>query len=269
MIVAVEWDLQRILAAGSIVLTVVFVAIAIVTARRPRPVRVGFDLARLAVSIVSVAAMTAIVGVSSELGWVLLALGGGLLLGTGQGWFTKINWRDGRALASRTVTGIVVWAAGVVVMQVAGVLAQSRALQIGQAVSWFGVGVMAGTIAGRQPRIERSALGARAGSVVAAVLVVAVPAMFGVAQSGEASAQADAEWVLVETQVNPDGDADPVNWVVTATDRSLTVVESFGPDDLIGAEALFEASWTAPPTGSSPALRFPSRSRCRVATRAT
>lgn len=254
VIVAVQWDVQRVLAMGAAALSVVFFALAVANSRRPAPIRTGFDVARLVISIAGVAAMALIVGISAPAGVVLGAIGAGVLLGTIQGWSTTLSWQAGRAVATRTVTGVAVWAAGVLVMQVSGVLARTGALRLGQSISWFGVGVLAGLLLGRQARLrdDRQRRAARVGAAAAAVLVAVAALALGAQQAGDASAQPDQQWVLTDTQVDPAGEPPPVGWDVTTTATSMTVVQSFGPDDPSGAEAVFDASWTPPPDRLDP-----------------
>lgn len=250
--IAVDWDVQRIVSVGAIGLTVVALALAIATCRRPGPVRLGFDLARLAAAAIGVVVMALVVGFSVAAGWVVLALGAGLLVGAGQGWFTRITWDDGSAVVAKTTAGIATWGVGLLVMQGAGVLARTGAVQLGQAISWFGVGVLAGTIVGRHARIGQTPPEPRRTGVTVAGIAVLLALLVGPAKGGDVRAEDGDEWVLVSTEVDPADEPAPPGWQVTTTSRGMSVVQDFGPDDTSGAEAAFEASWDPPPERLTP-----------------
>ena len=83
------------------------------------------------------------------------------------------------------------------------------------------------------------------------LLVVALCAGIG---QHDVEAQETGHWVLSSTDVNPDGDEAPPSWSVSTTTTSLSVTQTFGPDDTSGAEAQFEATWAEPPTELEPGV---------------
>ncbi len=70
--------------------------------------------------------------------------------------------------------------------------------------------------------------------------------------SGFAHAQESGHWMLSSTIVNPPAEAPPPNWDVTTTATSMSVTETFGPDDESGAAAQFDATWSEPPAQLEP-----------------
>ena len=75
----------------------------------------------------------------------------------------------------------------------------------------------------------------------------------GLSQHG-VSAQESGRWILSSTDINPAGDEVPPGYVVSTTTTSMSVTESFGPDDQSGAEAQFDATWKEPPTELEPGV---------------
>ncbi len=107
-------------------------------------------------------------------------------------------------------------------------------------------------IGGGGPRVARFVV-LGVGVVILALLSGALLDTF-MAGSGEPDvhAQNSGKWVLSSTKLNPAGDDDPVNWVVSPSETSMSVTQSFGPDDPSGAEAQFDATWKAPPSELEP-----------------
>lgn len=65
-------------------------------------------------------------------------------------------------------------------------------------------------------------------------------------------AQNSGRWVLSSTNINPAGTDARANWVVSTSETSMSVTQTFGPDDPSGAEAQFDATWEAPPSELEP-----------------
>ncbi|HSQ36390.1 MAG TPA: hypothetical protein VLS92_00685 [Acidimicrobiia bacterium] len=174
--------MAQALAIGSIVLTAGSLVLAAAFARKQSRIRLGFDAARAVVGVAAILVMAAIAGVATPAGAMAGAILGGLALGLGQGWGLKINPGERGFYARRSPLGIVLWGAGIVVMQAAGIAARTGAVQAGQAVAWFsaclGIGLMMGRNRPLQGARQRLAGGTLA--IIVAILVLAA-AFAGVA----------------------------------------------------------------------------------------
>ncbi len=170
---AITWDIPRIIGVVSIVASVFFLLIAVLACRRPSPVRIRWDLARMVLSGVAIVVMAMITRVSTPgpaIGGATLA---GVLLGSVQGWSSKIETVENRILARKSAWGVGAWAVGVVVMQSAGVASRTGTLKLGQTISWFGLALLVGSVLGRQRRIADSrAATVAVASVIAGLMVV-------------------------------------------------------------------------------------------------
>lgn len=144
----------RAISVFSILLTIGGLAVAANVMRRLLPIRIGWDVARVAISVGVVVVMAAVTGVTTPVPLAILALAGGLGLGVVQGRGIEIEEMAGRLVHRRTVVGIVVWGGGILVAQGAGLASRAGALQLGQAVAYFGVGASAGMIVGRTQRVN-------------------------------------------------------------------------------------------------------------------
>ncbi len=196
MLIAVAWDAQRVIGLAAVVVTVPLLGFAILTCRRPSPVRNRLDIARLVVSAAAIALMASITQVSTGGGSIALAVGAGLLVGVAQGWMSEPEIVDGRVLVRKSAAGIAAWGLGVVAMQVAGILARTGTLQLGQAIAMFGVGLLAGTMLGRQSRLGQSSRDGALRTVSSLFIVLGFATAFtgfglGFAHAGQGRPSAD------------------------------------------------------------------------------
>lgn len=102
----------------------------------------------------------------------------------------------------------------------------------------------------------RRTIGSSGWALGTALAVLIVLAFSVGADDVSADDQDNGHWALIDTQINPNGDSAPDRWDVTTTESSMTVVQSFGPEDTSGAEAVFDASWTPPPAVLEPGAPF-------------
>ena len=89
---------------------------------------------------------------------------------------------------------------------------------------------------------------------LASLGVVLFVALFAGINQHDARAQESGRWVLSSSDVNPAGDEVPPRWSVSTTTTSMSVTQTFGPDDTSGAEAQFVATWEEPPTELEPGV---------------
>lgn len=176
-VAAITWDIPRTIGVVSTVATVFFLLIAVLACRQPSPVRIRWDLARMALSGAAIVVMAMITRVSTPgpaIGGAILA---GVLLGSVQGWSSKIETVENRIQARRSAWGLGAWAIGVVVMQSAGVASRTGTLKLGQTISWFGLALLVGSVLGRQRRIAntRARTAAIASVIIAGLMLVGGP----------------------------------------------------------------------------------------------
>ncbi|MBB6390326.1 hypothetical protein [Microbacterium thalassium] len=157
------------------VVTAAALIVAIVTARRPRPIRLWVDLLRIAVSAGGLIVVAMLLAVPTPVLWLTVALVAGVGLGLLQGFLQRIERQGAQRVARPTVLGIAVWAIGLIAIQLATLLRNAHVAEIGQAVGWFSVALIVGAIVGRTIRgATRPAaataivLGVVAGAAVAA-----------------------------------------------------------------------------------------------------
>ncbi len=208
---------------------------------RPR-----LDIARIVIQFGSVILIAVLLGAGAPI--LALVFVGLFAVGPGyvQGRNLEISDDDGRLYAVRNTVAASVWGVGLVIMQLAGLLKRTGILGLGQATAWVGVGLAVGLMIGRhRPLTEYRRSAGRAVAPVAAVIIVLL-AVIAFGDGRQAEAQDSGRWVQVDEQVNPNGDPSPDRWVVELGANSVSVVQSFGPDDTDGGEATFDATWEAP-----------------------
>ena len=239
--------LQALITILSIVVTVALLALQLRRATKRIRLRPRLDIVRIVVQFGSVIVVAALLGTGAPV--LALVVVGLFAVGPGylQGRNLVISDDDGKLYAVRNTVAATVWGIGLVVMQVAALLKRTGILGLGQVTAWVGVGLAVGLFIGRNgPLTEyRQTAGRVAAPVSAVVMGLLAVSMFG--DGRQAEAQDAGEWVLFGAQVNPGGDAAPAGYVVSLSATTMTVVESFGPDDPDGGEATFDASWEAPP----------------------
>jgi hypothetical protein len=254
-VLAVAWDVLRVVSLLATVVSAGLLAFSVRSCRRPTPVRTGSDLVRLAVTTLGVVVMAIATGVSTAPGLVAVAAGGGLLLGVAQGWNLQA-WLDGeRLLVRRSALGVAAWGSGVVIAQGAGIAARASTLRLGQAVSWFGIGVLAGSLVGRHSRLQHSRLAvapvpAGAGRLAAvAVVALALGAAVSGGSPGVDGPQPSAAEVCAD--LAPDGASTVARYYGgDSPDRGPTAacIAERGPYE-------FFIVWLAPGTDAEAAVR--------------
>ncbi len=196
-----EWP-ARAITIGSIVLTVASLAVAVLFARKASRIRVGFDVARAAVGVVAILAMAAITHVTTPLFAVVLAIAGGLALGFTQGTTLEVSRTERGWFARRSPVGIVLWGAGIVAMQAAGIASRTGIVKIGQTLAWFSVCLGIGLLVGRNDpmRGARQALTGAGAALLIGALTLPTVAFVG---GGAAPAAADTVELTDDRAVRP------------------------------------------------------------------
>ncbi len=160
---------------GSVVLTVLSLGLVIRTARTQARIRPGFDVLRAVVGVGAIVLMAAVVGVSTPLAWVGAAIMVGGALGFAQGANLRVVAGEGGLFARRSPLSLVLWGAGIVVMQGAGIASRTGAVRFGQTLGWFSVCLGIGLMLGRRgPMLEAGRIPSRAGAVAVMMLLLAV-----------------------------------------------------------------------------------------------
>lgn len=237
---------QVVITVVSILLTGYLLTRQLRRASRRIRLRPRLDVIRIVVQFTSVILVAVLLGAGAPI--LALALVGLLAVGPGyvQGRNLEISDDDGRLYAVRNTVAASVWGVGLVIMQVAGLLRRTGILGFGQATAWIGVGLAVGLVIGRHGPLDEYRRTAGRVAIPVAGAIVVVLAAVTLADGRQAGAQDSGRWTQVDVQINPNGDPAPDRWGVAMGVDSLTVVESFGPDDPGGGEATFEATWEAP-----------------------
>ncbi len=165
------------------VLSACGVVVAIVMARKEARVRPGFDGLRLLLTAGGIAVMAAVTAVSTPAAFVALAVVGGTSIGWAQGRATTVRIVDGRAMARRSAMGIGLFGAGMLVMQISGLMSRAGVFRIGQAISYFSAALAAGVLFGREPRL-RQANAATTGAALVSSMVVLLMGTLGLLVMG-------------------------------------------------------------------------------------
>jgi hypothetical protein len=233
-VLAVAWDAARIAAVVAMVVSLPFLALAVVACRRPAPVRPGRELLQLAITVAAVASMAFLVQVQVGAAMALAAVGAGALIGLVQGWTVRALSDGGQLRVRRSALGTAAFSVGLLVAQGAGVGASVGVLQLGQTVSLFGVGVLTGALIGRQARLgggqaratdprEGGAVPSTTGVAVITVLVVWLVSAIGLGTVALAQAPDGdgATWRLEEVTIEPP--VSPAGSVTTSSQGFVSV----------------------------------------------
>lgn len=165
--------------------------------RRPSVVRQMLDAARSVLQVAAVVAIVAITGVRAPVPALVAALLLGLASGAYVGNTLQLDLQGRRCVAQRSIVGAAVWAAGLVAAQLAGVADRAGVLRVGQAISWFGLGVAMGTFASRGQRIDRLRRQLAIGTLAGIAMMVALAAGAHPGDDGTAdAAPTEGRWVL-------------------------------------------------------------------------
>jgi len=154
--------------------------------------RAGFDAARIVIQIAVAVAIPLITGVTTPAPLIIGASVLGLALGFEQGQRLRVECERDSVFVSRSVAGLVVWGVGLLLMQGAGLANRTGLLQLGQAITWFSVGIAVGLMIGRHFRVNSFAQAA----AVATAAVLCVMTIVALAPNApSASAQTSGVWV--------------------------------------------------------------------------
>lgn len=171
--------LPRILVIGGIVFTAVTLLLTLRTAKRESRVRPGMDIGRIVIGAVALVVMGVFTGVQTPLLLAFAGIVAGALVGYFQGTGLEVFFKEGRLSSRRTLIAIAVWAAGIVAMQVAGLLNRTGVFRIGQTIALFGIFTGLGLFIGRRrPMAEaRTKQAAMAGAALALLIPLAALAL--------------------------------------------------------------------------------------------
>ncbi|MFH1329878.1 MAG: hypothetical protein ABIJ48_04395 [Actinomycetota bacterium] len=171
---AVVW---RIMSVGALALSGGILVLAILSVRKEQKVRPGLDLLRLAITMGTTALMARFLGVATAEALMGLGFLAGLLLGLYEGLRLRVRFLGGATFAHRTVLGVVIWGAGVLLVQTAGVIDRVGLADLGLSLSFVGIGQIVGLLAGRWQTVisARSARASGVAGATALVLALALP----------------------------------------------------------------------------------------------
>ncbi len=171
--------LARAVTIGSIVLTVASLTFAVIFARKKSKIRPGFDLTRAAIGIAAIIVMAAVTRINTTTVAFIVAVLAGLALGFAQGLTLKINREERGLYARRSPLGVVLWGAGIVTMQVAGLASRTGTVRLGQTLAWFSACLGIGLMVGRTGPMKRTLAGAGVAAAVTALMLPSVAAIAG------------------------------------------------------------------------------------------
>ncbi len=206
----VSWELARVLGFVMVVMTGCCLVLSVRVSRRESRLRPGLDAARVLVSAAGVFGMMLITGVPPDGALLAVMLAAGVAVGWLQGRSTQARVDNGRVMCRKSAVGVAAWSIGVVFMQVAALANRAGTVELGQSISWLGIGMLVGTMVGRQPRIAAAMQQAALVGATALVCVLAIPGA-----APRSVAQSEGRWVLTETLANPYGQ--PTEFVVGVT----------------------------------------------------
>ncbi len=165
-------DLARIIAAASVGATVFGIGVAVLFSTRESRVRLPMDILMVWITAGALAGVAVVTGVHTD---PLIAGGAGVLgfiLGTAQGSQLRVRRDGNRVFARRGAIALAAWGAGLITIQAASLANRENLVEIGQAVSYFGVGGAFGLIVGRETAIRRLA---PVGTAVLAFVALGLP----------------------------------------------------------------------------------------------
>lgn len=158
----------RVVGLVLLLISIAGIVVALRVLRRELPVRPKYDAIRLAIALGSALLITAVLSIGTPASLVAGGLGLGLVLGLFQGRAMKIRVTSDGVFATRTMSSVITWGAGMVLAQGAGIANRVGFAAIGLAVAYFSAGMAGGLILGRNQAIEL-ARRASAGVAVAAI----------------------------------------------------------------------------------------------------
>lgn len=206
-------DLARVIAAASVGATVLGIGVAVLFSTRESRVRLPIDILMVWITAGALAGVAIVTGVHTD---PLLAAGAGTLgfiLGTAQGTQLRVR-RDGdRVFARRGAIALAAWGAGLITIQTASLASREGVVEIGQAVSYFGVGGAFGLIVGRETAIRRLA---PVGAAALAVFALGVP----LSHQRPATAQEQPRPITITLEIDS---------------RHLLTALGIGPSEQLGA----------------------------------
>jgi hypothetical protein len=202
---AARSPLWRVIGIAGLVLSILGLAVAILLIRKQTRVRPRWDIARLAISAITIVAMTIVIGVDTPLYLIGAGVAAGGIIGLLQGRNLDLRVTERGVFAKRNIIAAVAFAAGLLVVQAAGFANRSGIVALGLTVSYLSAAMAAGLMIGRRPRL----VDARGASMAASSVVLGVMLAAGLATP---SPEVDAQ------DQGPDADAvkelllDMVDW---------------------------------------------------------
>lgn len=145
--------LWRSVSALALVFSVAMVAFTLYMSRKEARVRPRMDIARIAIKIGAVLGMLLLTTREAPLPAVIAALVLGAALGYWQGANLAIRSGDKGLYAKRGFYAILVFGAGVLIVQAAGILRRSGVVNVGLALSFLSIATAVALLVGRRPRI--------------------------------------------------------------------------------------------------------------------
>ena len=178
----------RIGTIALLVVSLLGLLVAFLLIRRETRVRPVLDVVRLGITLTTTVAMIFIFSRGAPIWAVAVALVVGLSLGFLQGKNLAVRVTDDGVMAKRSAWAIAAFAAGLMFSQIAGLLNRTGAIAVGIAMSFLSAALIAGLIAGRQPRLAEAR---RVAAGVAVIILVGLPTIPLLLQSSGADAQED------------------------------------------------------------------------------
>lgn len=168
----------RSIGVAMTVLSVALLVISVRAARLPARLRLRRDVVRLVLQTGGAAWIATASGVGVSIPVITAAGTVGAIAGWYQGRTVDVSHRGEQIYIRRSLLGMLVWAGGLLLMQLAAFVNQAGLVDVGHAMSWFSAGVTTGTVVGRAEPIaiaRRSLASVSAvGVLVAAFLFVAL-----------------------------------------------------------------------------------------------
>ncbi len=180
-------EILRAISIISVVVTVVAVGFAVLAALRPARVRVRRDAVMLVISLSTAIALGVIMKTRTPVEYLVAALLVGAVLGLAQGLRLQLREQDGTFLARRDILGLGAWGIGIAITQLAGLASRTGVIEVGQAVSFFGIAATGTLIVARQRELVRARSLSAAATAVAAIAPIPIVLTGALFQQAEPS----------------------------------------------------------------------------------
>lgn len=170
----VTLSVTQILTTASILLTVLMLGLSLWKGLNRSRLRPTLDVLRIVIQSSVAVAIPLITGVTTEPAFIVGPAVGGLALGVLQGQRLLVEVDESQLYARRSKVGFLLWGAGLVLMQGAGLANRTGLVEIGQAVTWFSIGVSVGLVLGRTRAVKAALLAAPQRATAAVVVLLFV-----------------------------------------------------------------------------------------------